>query len=92
MKPTKYLLIIIVVFLILPLTNCNLLNFFGNKTQTEKISYYSKETEVSKYVDPGKSDLEPVKSYIYDEKGKLSAVFEYLYEDVNGVTEPIYIP
>ena len=84
MKSTRYLLIIIVVFLFLLLVNCSLLNLIGNNTKTEEISYYSKEVEVSRYVDPGESFLEPVESYIYDENGKLSAVFKNLYEDVNS--------
>ncbi|NOY09044.1 MAG: hypothetical protein GXP33_09400, partial [Spirochaetes bacterium] len=84
MKSTKYLLIIIVVFLFLLLVNCSLLNLSGNNTKKEETGYYSKEVEVSRYVDPGNSFLEPVQSYIYDENGKLAAVFEYLYEDVNA--------
>ena len=84
MKSTKYLFITVVLFLILPLTNCNLLNLFGNNSGTEKPGYYSKEVEVNRYVDTKKRDLEPVESYIYDENGILSDVFKNIYEDVNG--------
>ncbi|GEM_PF-5083065 len=84
MKLIKCLLISITAFPFLLLANCNLLNLSGNNMETEKINYYSKEVEVSRYVDPGESDLEPVESYIYDDTGKLSAVFINLYEDVNG--------
>ena len=84
MKSIKYLLLIVIVLTVLLLANCSLLNLFGNNSEAEKIDYYSKEVDVSRYVDPGESDLEPAESYIYDETGKLSAVFINLYEDVNG--------
>ena len=50
-------------------------------TEPGEVNYYSKEVELSAYVDPDGWFLEPVESRIYGEDGKLSAVFEYLYED-----------
>ncbi|MBN2658863.1 MAG: hypothetical protein JXR86_17545 [Spirochaetales bacterium] len=75
--------IIIITTACLFLLSCDLLVNSGSG-ETNHISYYSKEVELSTYVDPDGYFLEPVESRIYNEEGELSVIFRHYYSDMEN--------
>ena len=53
-----------------------------NTSDNNEIRYYTKEVELSRYID---DYLQPVESLIYDEDGKLSVIFKYFYADPDSL-------
>ena len=81
MKLIKFLILIILLTTIIP--GCDLFNLINSADETNIITYYSKEVEISTDVDPDPDyeDIQSVETRIYDETGKLSIIFKNYYSD-----------
>lgn len=81
----KLKLLLAVVILVLVLASCNLNN--PPQPSEDATGYYSKELELSTWIDPAETLKMPVENRLYDELGRLIAVSKHTY---TKMTEPGY--